>query len=51
MERYRWHPTEARTPYSSTGRSAGEGIGGWVTMKDQHDCDSIEEFYEKHGLM
>ncbi len=23
-------------------------FGGWVTMKDDHDCDSISEFYEEH---
>jgi len=22
--------------------------GGWVTMKDEHDCDSLEEFLEAH---
>jgi len=26
-------------------------FGGWVTMMDEHDCDSIDEFYEKHGVL
>ena len=25
--------------------------GGYVTMRDAHDCASISEFYEKHGLI
>lgn len=23
-------------------------FGGWVSRRDEHDCDSVEEFYEKH---
>ena len=26
-------------------------FGGWVTMKDNHDCESLKEFYETHGMM
>lgn len=23
-------------------------FGGWITRRDEHDCDSVEEFHEKH---
>jgi hypothetical protein len=26
-------------------------VGGWGTMVDEHDCASLEECYEAHGLM
>lgn len=26
-------------------------FGGWLTMKDEHNCDSVEDFYEKHDMM
>jgi hypothetical protein len=26
-------------------------FGGWVTMKDGHDCESLKEFYEAHDTM
>lgn len=26
-------------------------FGGYVTMRDQHNCDSISEFYDKHHLI
>ena len=25
--------------------------GGYVTMRDEHDCSDISEFYEKHGII
>jgi hypothetical protein len=26
-------------------------FGGWRTFVDEHDCDSLDEFYEKHGMI